>query len=79
MTDTTDDIAVEISFQSYEDDCKMLGNLLLEVLQREAGVQMRDKVDRNRILAQVHLPSFFISHAFAFIQIFVVIVVKVES
>ncbi|KAL6190250.1 hypothetical protein ACLB2K_036648 [Fragaria x ananassa] len=52
MTDTTDDIAVEISFQSYEDDCKMLGNLLLEVLQREAGVQMRDKVDRNRILAQ---------------------------
>ncbi|XP_050372635.1 phosphoenolpyruvate carboxylase 4 isoform X2 [Argentina anserina] len=52
MTDTTDDIAQEISFQSYEDDCKMLGNLLLEVLQREVGAHMRDKVDRNRILAQ---------------------------
>ncbi|KAM5567597.1 phosphoenolpyruvate carboxylase 4 [Rosa sericea] len=52
MTDTTDDIAEEISFQSFEDDCKMLGNLLLEVLQREVGAQMREKVDRYRTLAQ---------------------------
>ncbi|XP_061991951.1 phosphoenolpyruvate carboxylase 4 isoform X3 [Rosa rugosa] len=52
MTDTTDDIAEEISFQSFEDDCKMLGNLLLEVLQREVGAQMREKVDRYRTLSQ---------------------------
>lgn len=53
MTDTTDDIAEEISFQSFEDDCKLLGNLLNDVLQREVGGQFMDKLERNRLLAQV--------------------------
>lgn len=52
MTDTTDDIAEEISFQSFDDDCRMLRSLLQEVLQREVGGQVMDKVERNRILAQ---------------------------
>ncbi|XVE91355.1 hypothetical protein REPUB_Repub01dG0002500 [Reevesia pubescens] len=52
MTDTTDDIAEEISFQSFEDDCKLLGNLLNDVLQREAGPQFMDKLERIRLLAQ---------------------------
>ncbi|XP_017971375.1 PREDICTED: phosphoenolpyruvate carboxylase 4 isoform X2 [Theobroma cacao] len=52
MTDTTDDIAEEISFQSFEDDCKLLGNLLNDVLQREVGGQFMDKLERNRLLAQ---------------------------
>lgn len=53
MTDTTDDIAEEISFQAFEDDCRLLGSLLHDVLQREAGHQFMEKVERNRILAQV--------------------------
>ncbi|KAB2603810.1 phosphoenolpyruvate carboxylase 4-like [Pyrus ussuriensis x Pyrus communis] len=52
MTDTTDDIAGEISFQSFEDDCRMLGSLLQEVLQREVRSQIMEKVERTRILAQ---------------------------
>ncbi|KAA8532760.1 hypothetical protein F0562_032793 [Nyssa sinensis] len=52
MTDTTDDIAEEISFQSFDDDCKLLGNLLNDVLQREVGSGFMEKIERNRILAQ---------------------------
>ncbi|OAY47374.1 phosphoenolpyruvate carboxylase 4 [Manihot esculenta] len=52
MTDTTDDIAEEISFQSFDDDCKLLGNLLNDVLQREVGGKFMEKLERNRILAQ---------------------------
>ncbi|KAJ8774671.1 hypothetical protein K2173_017117 [Erythroxylum novogranatense] len=52
MTDTTDDIAEEISFQSFDDDCKLLGNLLNDVLQREVGGGFMEKLERNRILAQ---------------------------
>ncbi|KAK8604452.1 hypothetical protein V6N13_099394 [Hibiscus sabdariffa] len=52
MTDTTDDIAEEISFQSFEDDCKLLGNLLHDVLQREVGSQFMAKIERIRLLAQ---------------------------
>ncbi|KAK8511822.1 hypothetical protein V6N13_029411 [Hibiscus sabdariffa] len=52
MTDTTDDIAEEISFQCFEDDCKLLGNLLHDVLQREVGSQFMAKIERIRLLAQ---------------------------
>ncbi|OAY65640.1 Phosphoenolpyruvate carboxylase 4 [Ananas comosus] len=52
MTDTTDDIAEEISFQSFEDDCRLLGSLLNDVLHREIGPQFMDNVERKRILAQ---------------------------
>nr|XP_023894770.1 phosphoenolpyruvate carboxylase 4 [Quercus suber]POE58115.1 phosphoenolpyruvate carboxylase 4 [Quercus suber] len=52
MTDTTDDIAEEISFQSFDDDCKLLGSLLNDVLQREVGTKFMDKLERNRTLAQ---------------------------
>ncbi|KAL4384820.1 hypothetical protein GQ457_15G005520 [Hibiscus cannabinus] len=52
MTDTTDDIAEEISFQSFEDDCKLLGNLLHDVLHREVGSQFMSKIERIRLLAQ---------------------------
>lgn len=55
MTDTTDDIAEEISFQSFEDDCKLLGNLLNDVLQREVGSGFMEKFERNRVLAQVYI------------------------
>ncbi|PPD96069.1 hypothetical protein GOBAR_DD06916 [Gossypium barbadense] len=51
MTDTTDDIAEEISFQSFEDDFKLLGNLLNDVLQREVGAQFMAKIERIRLLA----------------------------
>lgn len=53
MTDTTDDIAEEISFQSFEDDCKLLGSLFNDVLQREVGSSFMEKIERIRILAQV--------------------------
>lgn len=56
MTDTTDDIAEGISFQSFDDDCKLLGNLLNDVLQREVGHKFMEKLERNRILAQVIIP-----------------------
>lgn len=52
MTDTTDDIAEEISFQAFEDDCHLLGNLLNDCLQREVGHDFMEKVDRARLLAQ---------------------------
>lgn len=52
MTDITDDIAEEISFQSFEDDCKLLGSLLQDVLQHSVGKDIRDKLERIRILAQ---------------------------
>uniref|UniRef100_A0A2P2ILM3 phosphoenolpyruvate carboxylase n=1 Tax=Rhizophora mucronata TaxID=61149 RepID=A0A2P2ILM3_RHIMU len=52
MTDSTDDIAEEISFQSFDDDCKLLGNTLNEVLLKEAGSKFMEKLERNRILAQ---------------------------
>ena len=53
MTDTTDDIAEEISFQGFEDDCKLLGNLLNDTLQREAGSTFVDKLEKIRVLSQV--------------------------
>ncbi|MED6159493.1 Phosphoenolpyruvate carboxylase 4 [Stylosanthes scabra] len=52
MTDTTDDIAEEISFQSFDDDCRLLGNLLNDTLQREVGTTVVDKLERIRVLAQ---------------------------
>ncbi|KAL4195713.1 hypothetical protein AMTRI_Chr04g242470 [Amborella trichopoda] len=51
MTDTTDDIAEEISFQSFEDDCRLLGSLLNDVLQREVGQAFVDKIERKRVLS----------------------------
>ncbi|XP_068637271.1 phosphoenolpyruvate carboxylase 4-like [Aristolochia californica] len=52
MTDTTDDIAEEISFQSFEDDCRLLQNLLNDILHREVGHDIMEKIERLRILAQ---------------------------
>ncbi|XP_043715710.1 phosphoenolpyruvate carboxylase 4 isoform X1 [Telopea speciosissima] len=52
MTDTTDDIAEEISFQTFEDDCRLLGSLLNDALQREVGTQVMEKLERMRVLAQ---------------------------
>ncbi|KAL3831106.1 hypothetical protein ACJIZ3_019908 [Penstemon smallii] len=52
MTDITDDIAEEISFQGFEDDCRLLGNLLNDVLQREVGPLFMEKLEKTRVLAQ---------------------------
>ncbi|KAG9450060.1 hypothetical protein H6P81_010025 [Aristolochia fimbriata] len=52
MTDTTDDIAEEISFQSFEDDCRLLQNMLNDILHREVGHDIMEKIERMRILAQ---------------------------
>ncbi|VFQ95358.1 unnamed protein product [Cuscuta campestris] len=52
MTDVTDDIAEEISFQSFEDDCRLLQSLLNDVLHRELGPKFMGKVERTRCLAQ---------------------------
>ncbi|XP_019054247.1 PREDICTED: phosphoenolpyruvate carboxylase 4-like [Nelumbo nucifera] len=52
MTDITDDIAEEISFQGFEDDCRLLGSLLNDVLQREVGTEFMEKVEKYRVLAQ---------------------------
>uniref|UniRef100_A0A0D6R4R0 phosphoenolpyruvate carboxylase n=1 Tax=Araucaria cunninghamii TaxID=56994 RepID=A0A0D6R4R0_ARACU len=52
MTDTTDDIAEEISFQAFEDDCRLLGSLLNDILQREVGQHFTEKLERERVLAQ---------------------------
>ncbi|KAK6133801.1 hypothetical protein DH2020_032512 [Rehmannia glutinosa] len=52
MTDVTDEIAEEISFQGFEDDCRLLGNLLNDVLLREVGPQFMEKLERTRVLAQ---------------------------
>jgi len=66
MTDTTDDIAEEMSFQGFDDDCKLLGNLLKDVLQREVGIDFVEKLEKIRILAQVSsfVCSFIISFLF---------------
>ncbi|KAF7808950.1 phosphoenolpyruvate carboxylase 4 [Senna tora] len=52
MADNTDDIAEEISFQSFDDDCRLLGNLLNDVLQREVGSTFMEKLEKIRVLAQ---------------------------
>uniref|UniRef100_A0ACD5VNE0 Uncharacterized protein n=1 Tax=Avena sativa TaxID=4498 RepID=A0ACD5VNE0_AVESA len=52
MPDTTDDIAEGISFQAFEDDCRLLGSLLNDVLLRELGPQFVQLFERIRILAQ---------------------------
>ncbi|VFQ85484.1 unnamed protein product [Cuscuta campestris] len=52
MADVTDDIAEEISFQSFEDDCRLLQSLLNDVLHRELGPNFMEKVERTRCLAQ---------------------------
>uniref|UniRef100_A0A453DNP1 phosphoenolpyruvate carboxylase n=1 Tax=Aegilops tauschii subsp. strangulata TaxID=200361 RepID=A0A453DNP1_AEGTS len=53
MPDTTDDVAEGISFQAFEDDCRLLGSLLHEVLLRELGPGFVKLFERIRILAQV--------------------------
>lgn len=53
MTDITDDIAEEISFQSFDDDCRLLESLLKDVLQREVGTHFMEKVEKTKVLAQV--------------------------
>ncbi|KAM0827357.1 hypothetical protein ACQ4PT_068251 [Festuca glaucescens] len=57
MPDTTDDIAEGISFQAFEDDCRLLGSLLHDVLLRELGPHFIHLFERIRILAQ-HLLEF---------------------
>ncbi|CAM8884283.1 unnamed protein product [Rhodiola kirilowii] len=52
MTDTTDDIAEEISFQNFDDDCRLLGSLLKDVLQKEVGGSIMEEIDRHRVLSQ---------------------------
>ncbi|KAI3719929.1 hypothetical protein L6452_20835 [Arctium lappa] len=52
MTDIMDDIAEEISFQSYEDDLRLLFSLLNDVLQREVGSTIMEKVEHTRTLSQ---------------------------
>lgn len=64
MTDITDDISEEISFQGFEDDCKLLGNLLNGVLQSEVGPQFMEKVEKTRVLAQVDSFTRFLRYAF---------------
>ncbi|RRT34792.1 hypothetical protein B296_00056412 [Ensete ventricosum] len=53
MTDTTDDIAEEICFQAFEDDCRLLDNLLHDVLHREVGPRFMENIERKRVLSQV--------------------------
>ncbi|XP_020207844.1 phosphoenolpyruvate carboxylase 4 [Cajanus cajan] len=52
MTDITDDIAEEISFHLFDDDCRLLGNLLKDILQREVGTTFVDKLEKIRVLSQ---------------------------
>ncbi|KAD7116693.1 hypothetical protein E3N88_03961 [Mikania micrantha] len=52
MTDIMDDIAEEISFQSYEDDLRLLFSLLNDVLHREVGSNIMEKVEHTRTLSQ---------------------------
>ncbi|KAL4574581.1 hypothetical protein LXL04_021415 [Taraxacum kok-saghyz] len=52
MTDITDDIAEEISFQSYDDDLRLLFSLLHDVLQREVGPSIMEKIEHARTLSQ---------------------------
>lgn len=60
MTDVTDDIAEEISFQGFDDDCRLLQSLLNDVLHREVGPKFMEKVERTRVLAQVCFHSHFV-------------------
>lgn len=55
MLDTTDDIAEGISFQAFEDDCRLLASLLHDVLLRELGPCFIHVLERNHILAQVRI------------------------
>ena len=55
MLDTTDDIAEGISFQAFEDDCRLLASLLHDVLLRELGPRFIQILERNRILAQARI------------------------
>lgn len=76
MTDTTDDIAEDISFQAFEDDCQLLGSLLNDVLHREVGFKFVENVDRKRILAQVPyvlLDSLVESNAFSYVCIVIIV------
>ncbi|KAG6511588.1 phosphoenolpyruvate carboxylase 4-like [Zingiber officinale] len=52
MADTTDDIAEEISMQAFEDDCRLVGSLLQDVLHREVGPRFMENIERKRVLAQ---------------------------
>ncbi|KAL9166418.1 hypothetical protein ABFS82_05G028100 [Erythranthe guttata] len=52
MAEMTDDIAEEISLQGFEDDCRLLGNLLNDVLHREVGPEFMEKLEKTRVLAQ---------------------------
>nr|CAB3472522.1 unnamed protein product [Digitaria exilis] len=52
MPDSTDDIAEGISFQAFEDDCRLLATLLHDVLLRELGPRFIHVLERSRILAQ---------------------------
>lgn len=71
MTDITDDIAEEITFQTFEDDYRLLGSLLNDVLQREVGTQVKEKVERMRVLAQVpNMTSFSVDDQFTRIPSF---------
>lgn len=53
MTDTTDDITEDLSFQALDDDCRLLKSLLDDCLKHEVGEEFLGKVDRIRALAQV--------------------------
>lgn len=66
MADNTDDIAEEISFQSFDDDCRLLGSLLNDVLQREVGNPFMEKLEKIRVLAQVFLCLHTHSLGFSF-------------
>nr|CAB3476574.1 unnamed protein product [Digitaria exilis] len=52
MPDSTDDIAEGISFQAFEDDCRLLATLLHDVLLRELGPRFIHVLERSRNLAQ---------------------------
>ncbi|WOK93352.1 hypothetical protein Cni_G02049 [Canna indica] len=52
MTDTTDDIAEEISLQSFEDNFRLLDSLLHDVIHREVGPRFMENIERKRVLAQ---------------------------
>lgn len=62
MPDTTDDVAEGISFQAFEDDCRLLGSLLHEVLLRELGPGFVKLFERIRILAQVPMHARSLPH-----------------
>ncbi|KAL9225796.1 hypothetical protein vseg_001680 [Gypsophila vaccaria] len=50
--DTGDDITEEISFQSFEDDCRLLRSLFNDVLLREVGSSFMVILERIRVLAE---------------------------